>query len=78
VALSGPFNPRMIAEVSREKEDCDVIKRFYRRMRRKILWAQGFEMTIEVRTDEPYVAVRAEDDSGRVLGTSKVIKSRGA
>ena len=29
-----------------------------------------------IRTDEPYVAVRAEDDSGRVLGTSDAIKPR--
>jgi hypothetical protein len=35
---------------------------------------KAFETALIVRTDEPYVAVRAEDDSGRVLGTSKVIK----
>ena len=32
------------------------------------------ETALAVRTDEPYVAVRAEDDSGRVLGVSKAIK----
>jgi hypothetical protein len=37
------------------------------------LW-KGFETDLAVRTDEPYVAVRAEDGSGRVLGTSKAIK----
>jgi hypothetical protein len=36
-------------------------------------WA-GFETAMAIRTDEPYVAVRAEDDSGRVLGTSEAIK----
>jgi hypothetical protein len=36
VALSEPFNPRMFAEVSSEEEACDVIERFYRRMRRMI------------------------------------------
>jgi hypothetical protein len=35
---------------------------------------KGFETALAVRTDEPYVAVRAEDDSGRVLGVSKAIK----
>jgi hypothetical protein len=35
---------------------------------------EAFETAIAIRTDEPYVAVRAEDGSGRVLGTSKVIK----
>jgi hypothetical protein len=35
---------------------------------------EGFETAIEVRTDEPYVAVRAEDDSGRALGTSEAVK----
>jgi hypothetical protein len=33
----------------------------------------GFETAMTIRTVEPYVAVRAEDDSGRELGTSKVI-----
>ena len=27
-----------------------------------------------IRNDDPYVAVRAEDDSGHVLGTSEAIK----
>jgi hypothetical protein len=35
---------------------------------------EGFETAMAIRTDEPYVAVRAEDDSGRVLGTSEAIK----
>ena len=35
---------------------------------------EGFETAIEVRTDEPYVAVRTEDDSGRALGTSEAVK----
>jgi hypothetical protein len=35
---------------------------------------KGFETAIPVHTDEPYVAVRAEDGSGRVLGTSKAVK----
>jgi hypothetical protein len=39
---------------------------------------KGFETALAVRTDEPYVAVRAEDGSGRVLGTSKAIKSQEA
>jgi hypothetical protein len=34
----------------------------------------GFESTLVVSTSEPYVGVRAEDISGRVLGTSKAIK----
>ena len=36
VALNEPFNPGMFAEVSSEEEACDVIERFYRRMRRMI------------------------------------------
>jgi hypothetical protein len=36
VALSEPFNPGMFGEVSSEEEACDVIERFYRRMRRRI------------------------------------------
>jgi len=36
----------------------------------------GFETTITVETDEPYVAVRAEDRSGKVLGISPAIKPR--
>jgi hypothetical protein len=35
---------------------------------------EGFETAVAIRTDEPYVAVRAEDDSGRVLGTSEAVK----
>jgi hypothetical protein len=35
---------------------------------------QGFETAVAIRTAEPYVAVRAEDGSGRVLGSSKAIK----
>jgi hypothetical protein len=35
---------------------------------------EGFETAMAIRTDEPYVAVRAEDDSGQVLGTSDAIK----
>src|SRR5215210_222595 len=36
VALSEPFNPGMFAEVSSEEDACDIIERFYRRMRRKV------------------------------------------
>jgi Arylsulfotransferase (ASST) len=35
---------------------------------------EGFETAITVRTTEPYVGVRAEDRSGRVLGTSGAIE----
>ena len=35
---------------------------------------EGFETAMVVRTSEPYVAVRAKDRSGRVLGTSKVLR----
>ena len=35
----------------------------------------GFETAMLVRTAEPYVVVRARDSSGRVLGSSKPIKS---
>ncbi len=35
---------------------------------------EGFETAIAIRTDQPYVAVRAEDDSGRVLGISEAVK----
>ena len=38
---------------------------------------EGFETAMAIRTDEPYVAVQAEDDSGRVLGTSEAIKPEG-
>ena len=34
----------------------------------------GFETAMAIRTDEPYVAVRAEDDSGHVFGTSEAVK----
>ena len=36
VALSEPFNPGIFAEVSSEEEVCEIIERFYRRMRGKI------------------------------------------
>ena len=36
VALSEPFNPGMFTEAAGEEEVCDVIERFYRRMRRMI------------------------------------------
>ena len=35
---------------------------------------KGFETAITLRTDEPYVAVRAKDGSGRVLGASEALK----
>ena len=35
---------------------------------------EGFETAMAIRTDEPYVAVQAEDASGRVLRASKAIK----
>ncbi len=35
---------------------------------------KGFETTITVNTTKPYIRVQAKDGSGRVLGTSKVIK----
>ena len=35
----------------------------------------GFETALLARTAEPYVAVRAKDSSGRVLGTSKPVES---
>jgi hypothetical protein len=35
---------------------------------------KGFETVVTLQTDEPYVAVRAKDSSGLVLGTSKVLK----
>lgn len=38
-----------------------------------VLW-EGFETAVAIRTAEPYVSVRAEDSSGRVLGASKAIK----
>jgi hypothetical protein len=36
----------------------------------------GFETAITARTAEPYVAVQAKNRSGRVLGTTKVVKLR--
>jgi hypothetical protein len=36
----------------------------------------GFETAFLARTAEPYVAVRAKDSSGRVLGASKPVKAR--
>jgi hypothetical protein len=38
---------------------------------------KGFETVLTLKTNEPYVAVRATDDSGRVLGTSKTLKRAG-
>jgi hypothetical protein len=38
---------------------------------------KGFETAIIAHTEEPYVAVRAKDRSGRVLGTSKAVKPGG-
>ena len=35
---------------------------------------KGFETAIVTSTDKPYVAVRARDSSGKVLGTSKAIE----
>ena len=37
----------------------------------------GFETAMVVRTSDPYVAVRAKDRSGRVLGTSKAVEPGG-
>ncbi|MEJ7842031.1 MAG: arylsulfotransferase family protein [Rubrobacter sp.] len=37
---------------------------------------KGFETTIALRTEEPYVAARARDRSGRVLGTSEAVRPR--
>jgi hypothetical protein len=36
---------------------------------------KGFETAITLRTDEPYVAVRAKHGSGRVLGASEALKT---
>jgi len=38
---------------------------------------KGFETVLTLQTDEPYVAVKATDGSGRVLGTSKTLKQAG-
>ena len=35
----------------------------------------GFETALSARTTEPYIAVRARDSSGRVLGTSRPVKA---
>ena len=35
---------------------------------------KGFETAITLQTDEPYVAVKAKDRSGRVLGESRAVK----
>ncbi len=37
---------------------------------------KGFETTIALRTEEPYVAARAKDRSGRVLGISEAVRPR--
>ncbi len=37
---------------------------------------KGFETVIMVRTPEPYIAVRARDRKGRVLGTSQAIRPK--
>jgi hypothetical protein len=38
---------------------------------------KGFETALKLQTDEPYVAVKAKDSSGQVLGTSKALKPGG-
>ena len=38
---------------------------------------EGFETAMAIRTEEPYVAVRAENDSGRILGTSRAVRPAG-
>ena len=35
---------------------------------------KGFETALKLQTDEPYVAVKAKDSSGRVLGASKALQ----
>nr|MBA3952330.1 hypothetical protein [Rubrobacter sp.] len=35
---------------------------------------KGFETAITFRTEEPYVAVKAKDRSGRVLGASRALR----
>lgn len=35
---------------------------------------KGFETAVTLNTKEPYVAVRAKDSSGRVLGSSEAVK----
>jgi hypothetical protein len=39
-------------------------------------WNGSTETSMAIRTDESYVAVRAEDDSGRTLGTSRAVKPK--
>ena len=39
---------------------------------------KGFETALRLQTDEPYVAVKAKDSSGQVLGTSKTLKPGGS
>jgi hypothetical protein len=36
---------------------------------------KGFETALKLQTDQPYVAVRAKDESGRVLGVSEALKT---
>jgi hypothetical protein len=38
---------------------------------------KGFETAITLQTDEPYIAVRAKDRSGRLLGASKTLNTGG-
>ena len=38
---------------------------------------KGFETALTLQTDEPYVAVKAKDSSGQVLGASKTLKPGG-
>jgi len=35
---------------------------------------KGFEIAVALQTSEPYVAVRAKDDSGKELATSRAVK----
>jgi hypothetical protein len=37
---------------------------------------KGFETTIRLQTDQPYVAVRAEDGAGKELATSRTVRPR--
>jgi hypothetical protein len=38
---------------------------------------KGFETALLLQTNEPYIAVKAKDSSGQVLGTSKTLKPAG-
>ena len=38
---------------------------------------KGFETAVTVRSDEPYLAVKAEDGSGNELATSRAVKAQG-